>query len=82
VNRSGLENVELEGDVDAVQVSLVGLNEVDNVTLCLGKANSNVKCIDLEKLNVSLFVQNVSFRFLFIWMFWISALSTTPRRFS
>ena len=48
VHRSGLEDVELVGDVDAMEVRFVGLHEIDDVALSLGKANANVKCVDLK----------------------------------
>jgi hypothetical protein len=48
VHRSGLEDVEFVGDVDAMEISLVGLHEVDDVALSLGKANANVKSVDLK----------------------------------
>ena len=40
--------MELVGDVDAVQVGLVGLGKVDDVTLGLGKANPNVESVNLH----------------------------------
>jgi len=48
VHRSGLEDVEFVGDVDAMEIRLVGLHEVDDVALSLGKANANVKSVDLK----------------------------------
>ena len=43
-----LQDVELVGDVDAMEVRLVGLEKVDHVTLSLGQANTNVEGINLK----------------------------------
>jgi hypothetical protein len=48
VHCSGLKDVELVGDVNAVKISFVSLHEVDDVALSLCKANANVKCVNLK----------------------------------
>ena len=53
VHRSGLEYVELVGNVDAMEIRFVGLHEVDDVALSLGKANANVECVDLKTKKLS-----------------------------
>ncbi len=40
--------MEFVRDVDAMEIRLVGLHEVDDVALSLGKANANVKGVDLK----------------------------------
>ena len=51
VHSSGLEDVELVRDVDAMQVRFVGLREVDDVALGLGKANPDVESVNLNNGN-------------------------------
>ena len=51
MHSSGLEDVELVRDVDAMQVRFVGLREVDDVALGLGKANPDVESVNLNNGN-------------------------------
>ena len=41
--------MELVGDVDAVEVGFVALQEVDDVPLGLGKTDPDVKSVNLDK---------------------------------
>ena len=48
VDHPGAEHVELQWDLDPVQVRLFRRPEVDHVTLGLGHANADVKCVHLK----------------------------------
>ena len=43
--------MELIGDVDSMKVRLVGLREVNDVALGLGKANTDVESVNLNNEN-------------------------------
>jgi hypothetical protein len=49
MDRARLEDVELEGDLDAVQLGFVSLLEIDDVTLRLGQAYANIESINLRR---------------------------------
>jgi hypothetical protein len=49
VDGARLQDVELEGNLDAVQLSLVRRLKVDDVALRLGKADADVKSVHLKQ---------------------------------
>ena len=47
VNCTRLDHVKLQGDFDSVQFGLISLQKVNDVTLSLGQANTNIKSVNL-----------------------------------